>query len=65
MFKKWNVIASTMSHLRKDLYQEFLVPNISNELKEKYVVKMMKYFDQKMRRPTRHSINIVLCKVFV
>ena len=57
MFKKWNVIASTMSHLRKDLYQEFLVPNISNELKEKYVVKMMKYFDQKLNAHKNINLN--------
>ena len=29
MFKKWNVIASTMSHLRKDIYNEFLVPEFN------------------------------------
>ena len=57
MFKKWNVIASTMSHLRKDLYQDFLVPNISNELKEKYVLKMMKYFDQKLNAHKNINLN--------
>ena len=48
MFKKWNVIASTMSHLRKDLYQEFLIPEISKEIKEKYIIKIKKCFEQKL-----------------
>ena len=47
MFKKWNVIASTMSHLRKDIYDEFLIPEITDNIKIKYINNIKKLFEQK------------------
>jgi restriction endonuclease S subunit len=61
MFKKWNVIASTMSHLRKDLYQEFLIPEISKEIREKYINKIRLCFEEKLK--AHQNINLNKSKV--
>lgn len=36
-FKKWFVIASTMTHLRKDFFQDFNIPIITNEVREDFL----------------------------
>ena len=42
-FKKWFVISSTMLHLRKDFFDSFLIPQITEEIKTKYIYKLSKW----------------------
>lgn len=46
-FKKWFVIASTMTHLRKDFFDEFAIPPISDTILQSYIVPLKKAFDEK------------------
>lgn len=61
MMKKWNVIASTMSHLRKDIYQDFLIPEITKDIKEKYINKIKNCFEGKLT--ANKNINLSKKKV--
>lgn len=36
-FKKWFVIASTMLHLRSDFFDDFKIPEITDDIKAKYI----------------------------
>lgn len=53
-FKKWFVIASTMLHLRADFFESFAIPEISDEIKEKYILPLAKAFKDK-----REGYNII------
>jgi len=61
MFKKWNVIASTMSHLRKDIYNEFSIPEIDKNIQKKYIDELKTLFKQKSS--AHKKINLSKSKV--
>lgn len=46
-FKKWFVIASTMLHLRTDFFKSFMIPEITDEIKEKYIIPLEQAFKKK------------------
>lgn len=46
-FKKWFVIASTMTHLRKDFFEDFKIPECTDEFKQKYVIELKSSFEKK------------------
>lgn len=46
-FKKWFVIASTMLHLRADFFEMFLIPAISDDVRDKYIVPLAQAFKTK------------------
>lgn len=46
-FKKWFVIASTMNHLRKDFYDDFKIPECTDEFNQKYVSRLKAMFEKK------------------
>ena len=46
-FKKWFVIASTMLHLRADFFEAFAIPEITDDVKVKYIDSFERAFDQK------------------
>lgn len=46
-FNKWNVIASTMAHLRKDFLVDFKMPLIPSNEKKRYIEKVKKAFTLK------------------
>ncbi len=46
-FKKWFVIASTMTHLRKDFFEDFYIPCITADIKNKYIIKLENAFNAK------------------
>ena len=43
-FSKWFVIASTMNHLRKDFYEDFAIPTLTNDIITKYVTPLKEAF---------------------
>ena len=46
-FKKWFVIASTMLHLRSDFFEAFAIPEITHDVKAKYIDPLEQAFDKK------------------
>ena len=46
-FKKWFVIASTMPHLRADFFEAFAIPEITDDIKVKYIDSLERAFDKK------------------
>ncbi|MGE9927787.1 hypothetical protein ACQRAB_12060, partial [Megasphaera elsdenii] len=46
-FKKWFVIASTMLHLRADFFEAFAIPEITDDIKVKYIDSLERAFDKK------------------
>lgn len=46
-FKKWFVIASTMLHLRNDFFNDFKIPQITPEIREKYIIPLGTLFERK------------------
>ncbi len=46
-FKKWFVIASTMLHLRADFFNDFAIPEITDEIRENYMIPLAKAFEDK------------------
>lgn len=46
-FKKWFVIASTMLHLRADFFEAFAIPEITDDVKVKYIDSLERAFEQK------------------
>jgi type I restriction enzyme S subunit len=48
-FRKWNVIASTMAHLRKDFFNDFRFPNIESSTKMDYITSLSAAFRGKKR----------------
>ena len=46
-FKKWFVISSTMLHLRKDFFNSFSVPLITEDIKTKYIYRLKQLFELK------------------
>lgn len=52
-FKKWSVIASTMAHLRKDFYSDFLIPNIPD--KDNYIKSLQTAFEMK-----KNAFNVIM-----
>ena len=57
-FRKWFVIASTMSHLRKDFYSDFKIPTCTKEYREQYVLKLKKAFEKKAKGYDKMQIAI-------
>jgi len=47
-FKKWFVIASTMTHLRKDFFEDFLIPDFFENGSSKYIEPLKEAFETKM-----------------
>lgn len=48
-FKKWFVIASTMLHLRTDFFDSFSIPEITDEIRRKYICPLEKSFEDKKK----------------
>lgn len=46
-FKKWFVIASTMLHLRNDFFSDFKIPQITQDIKAKYIIPLKALFERK------------------
>lgn len=46
-FKKWFVIASTMLHLRADFFNAFAIPEITDDIRTKYITPLEQAFDSK------------------
>lgn len=46
-FKKWFVIASTMTHLRKDFFDDFAIPPITDDIIQSFILPLKKAFYQK------------------
>lgn len=49
-FKKWFVIASTMLHLRADFFEAFAIPEITDDIKVKYIDSLERAFDKNVMR---------------
>ena len=43
-FSKWFVIASTMSHLRKDFFEDFAIPHVNETIETRYIRPLEKLF---------------------
>ena len=46
-FKKWFVIASTMLHLRNDFFQDFKIPSLTENIKNKYLINLKKSLNKR------------------
>ncbi len=46
-FKKWFVIASTMLHLRNDFFSDFKIPQVTQDIREKYIIPLGSLFERK------------------
>lgn len=46
-FKKWFVIASTMLHLRTDFFDTFVIPKITDDVRNKYIIPLLQAFKAK------------------
>ena len=46
-FKKWFVIGSTMSHLRSNFFDSFMIPQISKDVMDKYILPLKNAFESK------------------
>lgn len=46
-FKKWFVIASTMTHLRKDFFEDFNIPELTTQTKTDYIMPLKTAFKKK------------------
>ncbi|WP_405353842.1 hypothetical protein [Fusobacterium vincentii] len=47
-FKKWFVIGSTMLHLRTDFFDAFVIPEITYDIKTKYIEPLKQVFNKKL-----------------
>jgi type I restriction enzyme S subunit len=64
-FRKWNVIASTMAHLRKDFFSDFRFPNIKASTKMDYITNLSVAFRGKKRASEQIGVakNKLLAKI--
>lgn len=46
-FKKWFVLASTMLHLRADFFNDFKIPEISDYIRDSFILPLKKAFETK------------------
>ena len=47
LFEKWFVIASTMTHLRKNFYSDFVVPELTDDIINKFIIPLKTAFELK------------------
>ena len=48
-FKKWFVLASTMLHLRADFFNDFKIPEISDYIRDSFILPLKKAFETKKK----------------